>query len=218
MGDGEDEGGNVTFFREESNKEPVCDVESLVELNWEAALPPHPPPWQVKTSCCLDLEQASPKSALHFSPWSGFASPRRLQSACHGAQNGSAAFQVCELDSLRHNAAFFDSFLVRPTLLPYSKRGFQAAIYKIARPQPPAAALWLQEESYPRPLRPPPPHEKAPSPSAGGGAIFKPKSSFIRPAQRCPGFPGAHRSADRPKPRRSTARCSSHRSGAGRHS
>ena len=75
-----------------------------------------------------------------------------------------------------------------------------------------------KKESFPRPLRPPPPHEKAPSPSAGGGAIFKQKSSFIQPARRCPGFPGAHCSADRPKPRRSTARCSSHRSGAGRHS
>ena len=75
-----------------------------------------------------------------------------------------------------------------------------------------------KKESYPRPLRPPPPHEKAPSPSAGGGAIFKQKSSFIQPARRCPGFPGAHCSADRPKPRRSTARCSSHRPGAGRHS
>ena len=39
------------------------------------------------------------------------------------------------------HTAFFDSFLVRPALLPYSKRGFRAAIYKIARPQPPAAAL-----------------------------------------------------------------------------
>ena len=39
------------------------------------------------------------------------------------------------------HAAFFDSFPVRPALLPYGKRGFRAAIYKIARPQPPAAAL-----------------------------------------------------------------------------
>ena len=40
-----------------------------------------------------------------------------------------------------HNAAFFGTFLVRPALLPYGKRGFRAAICKIARPQPPAAAL-----------------------------------------------------------------------------
>ena len=92
----------------------------------------------------------------------------------------------------RHSAAFFGTFLGSKKV-----------------PSPP---------SSPRPLRPPPPHEKAPSPSAGGGAIFKQKSSFIQPARRCPGFPGAHCSADRPKPRRSTARCSSHRPGAGRHS
>ena len=36
---------------------------------------------------------------------------------------------------------FFVSFLVRPALLPCGKRGFRAAICKIARPQPPAAAL-----------------------------------------------------------------------------
>ena len=36
---------------------------------------------------------------------------------------------------------FFVSFLVRPALLPYGKRRFRAAIYKIARPQPPTAAL-----------------------------------------------------------------------------
>ena len=36
---------------------------------------------------------------------------------------------------------FFGTFLVRPALLPYGKRGFRAAICKIARPQPPAAAL-----------------------------------------------------------------------------
>ena len=36
---------------------------------------------------------------------------------------------------------FFVTFLVRPALLPYGKRGFRAAICKIARPQPPAATL-----------------------------------------------------------------------------
>ena len=36
---------------------------------------------------------------------------------------------------------FFVTFLVRPALLPYGKRGFRAAICKIARPQPPTAAL-----------------------------------------------------------------------------
>ena len=47
------------------------------------------------------------------------------------------------------HAAFFDSFPVRPALLPYGKRGFRAAICNIARPQPPAAALWLQERIVP---------------------------------------------------------------------
>ena len=47
------------------------------------------------------------------------------------------------------HTAFFGTFLVRPALLPYGKRGFRAAIYKIARPQPPAAALWLQERIVP---------------------------------------------------------------------
>ena len=53
---------------------------------------------------------------------------------------GSAAFQFYQLDFHVTNR-FFVSFLVRPALLPCGKRGFRAAIYKIARPQPPAAAL-----------------------------------------------------------------------------
>ena len=53
---------------------------------------------------------------------------------------GSAAFQFNLIDfHVTHR--FFVTFLVRPALLPYGKRGFRAAIYKIARPQPPAAAL-----------------------------------------------------------------------------
>ena len=52
----------------------------------------------------------------------------------------------CRLPALfkqlsRPQYRFFVTFLVRPALLPYGKRGFRAAIYKIARPQPPAAAL-----------------------------------------------------------------------------
>ena len=70
---------------------------------------------------------------------SGFHLPRNARSA---SQFYSSSFHD-------HNAAFFDSFLVRPALLPYGKRGFRAAIYKIARPQPPAAALWLQERIVP---------------------------------------------------------------------
>ena len=40
-----DEGGDVTFFRKESNKEPVLWTEKLLVLNWKW---PWPPPWQVK--------------------------------------------------------------------------------------------------------------------------------------------------------------------------
>ena len=59
---------------------------------------------------------------------------------CHGVSSGSAAFQFKPTDFyVTHR--FFVTFLVRPALLPYGKRGFRAAIYKIARPQPPAAAL-----------------------------------------------------------------------------
>ena len=41
--------GDVTFFSEESNKEPVLWTEKLLVLNWQAALPSTcRPPWQVK--------------------------------------------------------------------------------------------------------------------------------------------------------------------------
>ena len=59
---------------------------------------------------------------------------------CHGNSLTSPAFQFNSIDfHVTHR--FFVSFLVRPALLPCGKRGFRAAIYKIARPQPPAAAL-----------------------------------------------------------------------------
>ena len=57
-----------------------------------------------------------------------------------GGRGGSAAFQFYQLD-FYVTRRFFVSFLARPALLPFGKRGFRAAIYKIARPQPPAAAL-----------------------------------------------------------------------------
>ena len=61
-------------------------------------------------------------------------------SGFHLPRGGSAAFQFYQLDFyVTHR--FFVSFPVRPALLPYGKRGFRAAICKIARPQPPAAAL-----------------------------------------------------------------------------
>ena len=56
------------------------------------------------------------------------------------AGGGSAACQF-KTSNVYVTHRFFVTFLVRPALLPYGKRGFRAAIYKIARPQPPAAAL-----------------------------------------------------------------------------
>ena len=53
---------------------------------------------------------------------------------------GQGHSQFYQLDFYVTNR-FFVTFLVRPALLPYGKRGFRAAICKIARPQPPAAAL-----------------------------------------------------------------------------
>ena len=53
---------------------------------------------------------------------------------------GSAAFQFNLID-FHVTYRFFVTFLVRPALLPNGKRGFRAAICKIARPQPPVAAL-----------------------------------------------------------------------------
>ena len=67
---------------------------------------------------------------------------------CHGVSSANVASQFYSIDFyVTHR--FFGTFLVRPALLPYGKRGFLAAIYKIARPQPPAAALWLQESTVP---------------------------------------------------------------------
>ena len=113
-----------------------------------------------RTRC---LDQARPRAAVP--PPCGFTNSDMLacekrQLAGHNLHNytrrrpsifshHTAAFPsrrpVLFQQLLCHNAAFFDSFLVRPALLPYGKRGFRAAIYKIARPQPPAAALWLHE-------------------------------------------------------------------------
>ena len=69
-------------------------------------------------------------------------------------RGGSAAFQFNPID-FHVTYRFFVSFLVRPALLPYGKRGFRAAICKIARPQPPAAALCLKKVTFPSFLRPP---------------------------------------------------------------
>ena len=67
---------------------------------------------------------------------------------CHGGRVARATPSFIQAAFTSH-AAFFVSFPVRPALLPYGKRGFRAAICKIARPQSPAAALWLQERIVP---------------------------------------------------------------------
>ena len=82
-----------------------------------------------------DRNQLSLIPAPNYAPW-------------HADRRSAQGWRPALFQQLLcHNAAFFDSFLVRPALLPYGKRGFRAAIYKIARPQPPAAALWLQEST-----------------------------------------------------------------------
>ena len=160
----------------------------------------------------------APSVPLNISPMVWLRQPAPIASACHGAQNGSAAFQFCQLDFYVTTLPSLILSLYAPRYCLTVSAGFGRQFTKLRALSRLRRRYGSKKESYPRPLRPPPPHEKAPSPSAGGGAIFKQKSSFIQPARRCPGFPGAHCSADRPKPRRSTARCSSHRSGAGRHS
>ena len=98
------------------------------------------PPWQRTAQLDARAGEArtrgkagSERRKACFHPGgSGFHLPR--------GWGGSAAFQFKPPDFyVTHR--FFVTFLVRPALLPYGKRGFRAAIYKIARPQPPAAAL-----------------------------------------------------------------------------
>ena len=64
-----------------------------------------------------------------------------LRSACHGGRQVARATPSFHPIDFHVTHRFFVTFLVRPALLPYGKRGFRAAIYKSARPQPPAAAL-----------------------------------------------------------------------------
>ena len=58
--------GNVTFFREESNKEPVLWTEKLLVLNWEWPWPPAPVAGE-----SLNLPDKSKLSSVRFllSPW-----------------------------------------------------------------------------------------------------------------------------------------------------
>ena len=66
---------------------------------------------------------------------------RRSGHAEFSLPRGSSAASHFNSTDFHVTHRFFVTFLVRPALLPYGKRGFRAAICKIARPQPPAAAL-----------------------------------------------------------------------------
>ena len=99
---------------------------------------PTTPPWQRTAQLDARACAARPR---------GKAGSERRKACFHPGGSGfhlprgsSADFQFKPTDFyVTHR--FFVTFLVRPALLPYGKRGFRAAICKIARPQPPAAAL-----------------------------------------------------------------------------
>ena len=98
-------------------------------------LTPHPSPrWM---GGFVFLEKYEKRRAAYLAQLSSIT----VQDECTQPRpRGSAAFQFYSLD-FYVTSRFFVTFLVRPALLPYGKRGFRAAICKIARPQPPAAAL-----------------------------------------------------------------------------
>ena len=91
---------------------------------------------------------ARPKGKNEKLPGGACSYPGNLSFSLPRGAGGQGHFQF--YSSCFHvTNRFFVSFLVRPALLPYGKRGFRAAICNIARPQPPAAALWLQERIVP---------------------------------------------------------------------
>ena len=84
----------------------------------------------------------APSVPLNISPSVVLRTPcADLRSACHGGRQVARATPSFHPIDFHVTHRFFVTFLVRPALLPYGKRGFRAAIYKIARPQTPAAAL-----------------------------------------------------------------------------
>ena len=102
-------------------------------------IPPHPSRYSpfivmrfARNLAVLGNYHTQPRQipASNHAPWHADAIGAGRQ--CH-PQFYSSSFYVTN--------RFFVSFLVRPALLPCGKRGFRAAICKIARPQPPAAAL-----------------------------------------------------------------------------
>ena len=153
---------------------------------------PHPTtaPWHADT---IGAELAKPDQGGKQEANGGkLALIRAVQAfTCHGASSSGAAFQFYSSSFSIHNTgSLLLSSLKKVTFPSFS-------------PSSPSSS---------------PPHEKTPSPCSMGAALCLSKKPIIQPRRRCPGSPGARRSADQQRPRRSTARCSSHRSGADKHS
>ena len=79
--------GDVTFFGEESNKEPVLWTEKLLVLNWEWPWPPAAPPAPVAGKILRARIGASAIRSLEYSPF-GLASPA-LRPAALSAATGA---------------------------------------------------------------------------------------------------------------------------------
>ena len=76
--------GDVTFFGEESNKEPVCDVKvKLIKMEGGTAAPP--PPRGRENLALPGLEQAPPSHPFAFPLRSCYARPASSCAVrCHG--------------------------------------------------------------------------------------------------------------------------------------
>ena len=133
-----DEG--LRFFLESRKKQRTCvRRERKVDLIWKAAVMSAPVAGE-----SLNRPDESKLSSVRFllSLLVVLRTPcADLRSACHGGRQVARATPSFHPIDFHVTHRFFVTFLVRPALLPYGKRGFRAAIYKIARPQPPAAAL-----------------------------------------------------------------------------
>nr|DAJ97359.1 MAG TPA: hypothetical protein [Caudoviricetes sp.] len=81
---GAGEWGDVTFFSEESNKEPVLWTEKLLVLNWEWPWPPAPVAGE---SLNRPDESKFSSDRLLLSPSVWLRQPcADLRSACHGGR------------------------------------------------------------------------------------------------------------------------------------
>ena len=101
------------------------------------------PPWQRTAQLDAGRAQHDRRGNIQGNGWR----LRRSGHAEFSLPRGRVGRQVARATPCFHpidyyvTHRFFVTFLLRPALLPYGKRGFRAAICKIARPQPPAAAL-----------------------------------------------------------------------------